>query len=61
MIPILPEDTYFMNGYQGQAVMVIPSEELVIARLGFTPAENHGIFELAAKLIDYLNRGENAG
>lgn len=61
LIPSLPDDAYFMNGYQGQIVLVIPSEELVITRFGFTPAGNHGISELAADLIDYLNRSEGAG
>jgi len=60
MIPSLPEDTYFMNGFQGQVVMVIPSEDLVIARFGFTPAGNHGISELVGELIEHLNSVEDA-
>ena len=32
----LPSDTYFMSGYDGQYVVVIPSKQLVICRLGFT-------------------------
>ncbi len=51
LFPDLPQDAYYMGGFQGQIVLVVPSEELVIARFGFTPARNHGIDRLAAKII----------
>ncbi|BCH01436.1 6-aminohexanoate-dimer hydrolase [Mesorhizobium sp. 131-2-5] len=35
----LPKDTYWMEGHDGQTVAIIPSEQLVIARLGLTPAK----------------------
>ncbi|WP_214469835.1 serine hydrolase [Mesorhizobium sp. dw_380] len=35
----LPKDTYWMEGHDGQTVAVIPSEQLVIVRLGLTPAK----------------------
>jgi CubicO group peptidase (beta-lactamase class C family) len=57
---ILPADAYFMNGFQGQIVLVVPSENLVIARFGFTPAQNHGVEALAADLIDRLRAGASA-
>lgn len=34
--PDLPEDTYYMGGFHGQRVIIIPSEELVVVRLGTT-------------------------
>lgn len=52
--PNLPTDAYFMNGFQGQIVLVVPSENLVIARFGFSPAQNHGVEALAVNLIDRL-------
>ncbi len=35
--PSLPEDLYLMSGFQGQTVAIIPSKQLVVVRLGFTP------------------------
>ncbi|HET6672310.1 MAG TPA: serine hydrolase [Agromyces sp.] len=36
--PELPIDTYHASGHDGQKVIVVPSEDLVVVRLGFTPA-----------------------
>ncbi len=33
-LPSLPEDTYAMEGYQGQKVYIIPSRDVVIVRMG---------------------------
>ncbi|MBT4522523.1 MAG: serine hydrolase [Halieaceae bacterium] len=54
--PSLPPDAYFMSGYQGQFVAMVPSEDLVVVRLGFTPGKNHGVEELVAGAIEILNR-----
>ncbi|MBK7822784.1 MAG: serine hydrolase [Tessaracoccus sp.] len=35
--PGLPADTYWASGHDGQRLFVIPSQGLVIARLGFSP------------------------
>lgn len=35
--PELPEDTYYASGHDGQKLLVVPSEDLVVVRLGFTP------------------------
>lgn len=32
----VPSDAYFMSGHDGQSVFVLPSQKLVITRLGFT-------------------------
>lgn len=35
----LPKDIYWMEGHDGQTVAIIPSEQLVVVRLGLTPAK----------------------
>jgi CubicO group peptidase (beta-lactamase class C family) len=35
--PPMPADGYYMLGYQGQAVAILPSRDLVVVRLGLTP------------------------
>ncbi len=52
-IPELPSDSFFMNGHDGQSVNIIPSEELVIVRMGLTPSENR---YQVARLIDAIIR-----
>lgn len=55
--PDVPNDAYFMSGYQGQYVVVVPSEDVVVVRLGFThPGTNSGMNELVSGIIASLNR-----
>lgn len=51
----LPGDTYWMQGHDGQRVGVIPSERLVVVRLGLTPSRlGYRPEELVAALISAL-------
>ncbi|NNL67198.1 MAG: serine hydrolase, partial [Myxococcales bacterium] len=51
--PALPRDTYAARGHNGQYVVVVPSEKLVVVRLGLTtPDGGHdGAAELVADVI----------
>jgi CubicO group peptidase (beta-lactamase class C family) len=37
----IPADTFWMEGHDGQSIAIIPSHQLVIVRLGLTPALDH--------------------
>ncbi|MBR9826875.1 MAG: serine hydrolase [Alphaproteobacteria bacterium] len=47
----LPEGTFFMNGFQSQLALIIPSEDLVIVRFGATNGVSDRTFELARNVI----------
>jgi CubicO group peptidase (beta-lactamase class C family) len=35
----LPADTYWLEGHDGQSVAIVPSERLVVVRMGLTPSK----------------------
>ena len=52
--PQLPADTYWASGHDGQWLAVVPSERLVVARLGFTPDVDARVVKLTADLVAAL-------
>lgn len=52
--PQLPADAYSMNGYQGQRVIIIPSKDLVVVRLGVSAGPNRGIEQLVSGIVNVL-------
>ncbi|MGC3954714.1 MAG: serine hydrolase [Propionicimonas sp.] len=50
----LPADAYWANGRDGQRVTIVPSEKLVVVRLGFTPKADAKRDELVAAMIKAL-------
>ncbi|QDP01442.1 serine hydrolase domain-containing protein [Thalassotalea sp. PS06] len=50
----LPEDAYSMSGNRSQIVMVIPSKEMVIVRLGWS-AESYPTSDKLAKIVELVN------
>lgn len=54
--PSLPADAYWASGHDGQRLYVVPSESLVVARLGFSPGlgDQIGTERLVASLAGAL-------
>lgn len=51
----MPADTFWMEGHDGQTVAVVPSQQLVVVRMGLTPAKlGYRPRKLAAALIGAL-------
>ncbi len=54
----LPQDAYWLWGYDGQTVTVIPSQNLVVVRMGLTPDRlDYKPQRLVAALVKVLAHG----
>ncbi len=54
-LPEAPEDTYWASGHDGQRVFVVPSADLVVVRMGFTPeipGDELGLGPVLAELVE---------
>ncbi len=52
----LPRDAYWASGHDGQRLYVVPSEKLVVVRLGFSPAaDDIRTEQLVADVVKALN------
>jgi CubicO group peptidase (beta-lactamase class C family) len=54
--PQFPKDTFFARGAFGQYIVIVPSERLVVARLGISLDGGTGIGDLVAGIIAALHR-----
>jgi CubicO group peptidase (beta-lactamase class C family) len=52
--PQLPASLFWARGHDGQYVLVMPEQELVVVRLGLTPGEADGVETLLFNLLDTL-------
>ena len=54
-LPELPKDMFFARGAFGQYIVIVPSEHLVVARLGISVNGGTGIGEVVARIIAALH------
>ena len=52
--PNSPKDMYFADGFQGQRIFIIPSEGLVIVRLGLTRFDQPDYDKLVSGIVEAL-------
>jgi CubicO group peptidase (beta-lactamase class C family) len=55
-MPQLPKDMFYARGYLGQYIVIVPSERLVVARLGLTHGGSTDIGNVVAGIIATLHR-----
>lgn len=53
-LPDVPEDMYYCKGHDGQRIFIIPSKELVVVILGYSPTPDH-VIDFNALLKDIIN------
>lgn len=54
-LPDAPRDLYFMDGYQGQRVFIIPSYDLVVVRMGLSDIDFN---QMLKEILDAIENGE---
>ncbi|TBX71170.1 class C beta-lactamase-related serine hydrolase [Flavobacterium silvisoli] len=55
--PDVPRDLYHCSGYQGQMVFIIPSEDLVVVRMGLNENLNYNLF--LSEIIESLKKNSD--
>ena len=50
----LPKDTYYCAGFGGQYILMIPSKDMIIVRLGETYIENDKVLENLSEIISFF-------
>lgn len=50
--PNLPNNTYYLSGFEGQNVVVIPDEELIVVRMGVTTRGPRPIWPLTEAVLE---------
>jgi len=56
--PAVPIDAFYLGGHQGQYVVIIPSRQLIVVRLGMTHKELEAKWDMGEFMTDLLNAVE---
>lgn len=58
--PLLPDDTFAMNGHQGQHVVIVPSRDAVVVRVGLSEFDTWNVEDFVARALLALPTGQAA-
>lgn len=58
-LPSAPADTYMCVGHDGQRIFIIPSEELIVVVLGYSPKGSMDFDKLVTDIIGTIERKSN--
>jgi CubicO group peptidase (beta-lactamase class C family) len=53
--PELPADMYYLSGFEGQSVVVVPSRQLVVVRMGLTGTGTPPIWTLTRQILNAMD------
>jgi CubicO group peptidase (beta-lactamase class C family) len=53
--PELPRDMFYLSGFEGQNVVVVPSADLIVVRLGLTRSGESPVWALTRRILDAVN------
>lgn len=59
VLPDVPRDAFYLSGYEGQRVIVMPSRKAIVVRMGLTPDETAIDYnELTKRVLEALQQGQ---
>ncbi|MDH7944408.1 serine hydrolase [Pseudohongiella sp. SYSU M77423] len=56
-LPNLPANTYYLSGFEGQNVVVVPDHDLIVVRMGVTTSGPRPIWQLTESVLDAVSQG----
>jgi CubicO group peptidase (beta-lactamase class C family) len=54
-LPDCPRDIYSMNGYEGQRVFILPTQDMIVVRLGQTKKDDFDMNEFLSEIVQSVN------
>ena len=55
-MPQFPGHMFYLSGFEGQNIVVLPDQELIVLRMGYTPRGPRPIWQLAESVMNAVSR-----
>ena len=56
-LPNLPANMYYLSGFEGQNVVVLPDHDLIVVRMGVTTSGPRPIWQLTESVLEAVSQG----